>query len=230
MPNVIKKYIRLAKSVLSKNQAAGYTMPSTSLYPHQWNWDSGFIAIGYSHYDTEQAMTEIRSLFEAQWQNGMLPQIVFNEQKLGNYFPEPDFWRSELSEAAPADFLTSGITMPPIHAVSVLKIYENAGNKETVMPFLEWIYPRLLSFHRYLYRERSPDRDGLVYIRHPWESGMDNSPTWDTVLKNIDLSDKNLPSYTRRDTESGVSSDMRPTQEYYDYFVYLIELFKRHTV
>jgi hypothetical protein len=43
MPNVVKRYIRLAKSVLSHNHTSGYTMPSSSLYPHQWNWDSGFI-------------------------------------------------------------------------------------------------------------------------------------------------------------------------------------------
>jgi hypothetical protein len=227
MANVIKTYIKLAKSVLRKNRIAGFTMPSRSLYPHQWNWDSGFIAIGYSHFDTRWAIKELTSLFNAQWKNGMLPQIVFTKEKLGSYFPEPDFWQTELSQNAPDRFLTSGITMPPIHAVSALKIYENARNKDEVLPFLKWVYPRLLSFHRYLYTERSFDGNGLVYIRHPWESGMDNSPAWDMVLRKVDLSGIELPEYQRKDTSSGVSADMRPTNEYYDYFVFLIELFKK---
>ena len=67
------------------------TLPS--LYPHQWHWDSGFIAIGYAHYNEDRAMQEIRSLFGHQWENGMVPQIAFDPETLGNYFPEPDFWQ-----------------------------------------------------------------------------------------------------------------------------------------
>jgi hypothetical protein len=227
MHNVINKYIKSAKNVLKNNRSAGYTIPSGSLYPHQWNWDSGFIAIGYSHYDTDWAIKELTSLFIAQWKNGMLPQIVFNREKLGTYFPEPDFWQPERSPHAPEVSLTSGITMPPIHGVSVLKIYENSKEKQKVIPFLEWIYPKLLSFHRYLYSERCPQGDGLVYIRHPWESGMDNSPVWDKVLKNILLAEITLPAYTRKDTSGSVSSEMRPSNKYYDYFVFLVELFKK---
>jgi hypothetical protein len=227
MQDTIKKYVTTAQSILNKNWAGSYTIPSSSLYPHQWNWDSGFIAIGYSHFNTDRAMEEMRSLFNAQWKNGMVPQIVFNRKALGHYFPEPDFWQTGHSAHAPHDYLTSGITMPPIHAYAVLKIYENAQDKEKVKPFLRWIYPKLVLSHRYLYRERDFNGDGLVYIRHPWESGMDNSPSWDKVLDKIDLSSAELPPYERKDTESGVSADMRPTKKYYDYFVYLMELFKK---
>ncbi len=227
MSDTIKKHIKKAQSVLKKNWKGAYTIPSSSLYPHQWNWDSGFIAIGYSHYDTKRAIKEITSLFEAQWKNGMVPQIVFNRKALGKYFPEPDFWETGLSKNSPENHLTSGITMPPIHGVAVLKIYENADNRDAVVPFLKWIYPKLLMSHRYLYTERNHNGDGLIYIRHPWESGMDNSPTWDIVLDNINLSEVEIPEYKRKDTESGVSEEMRPTKEYYDYFVYLIGLFKK---
>ncbi|TNF53567.1 glycoside hydrolase, partial [bacterium] len=92
MEDTIKKHIRKARSVLISNRSSHYTLPSSSLYPHQWNWDSGFIAIGYSHFDTDWAIKELRSLFDAQWKNGMLPQIVFNRKRLGSYFHEPDFW------------------------------------------------------------------------------------------------------------------------------------------
>lgn len=227
MQDTIDKYIKQAQSVLNHNWAGSYTVPAASLYPHQWNWDSGFIAIGYSHYRTDRAIKEMQNLFNAQWKNGMVPQIVFNRKRLGRYFPEPDFWQTELSPYSPEDFLTSGITMPPVHAVAALKIYENAEDKEKVKTFLRWIYPKLMLSHVYLYTERNINGDGLVHIRHPWESGMDNSPTWDSVLDRIDLSQAAIPEYRRKDTERGVSADMRPTNKYYDYFVYLLELFKK---
>jgi hypothetical protein len=228
MSDTINRYIGRAKAVLDGNWTGSYTVPARGLYPHQWNWDSGFIAMGYSWYDTGRAVKEITSLFRAQWKNGMLPQIVFNEGKLGTYFPEPDFWQAERSPNAPEGALTSGITMPPIHAVAALRIYENARRKEKVIPFLEWLYPRLLAFHRYLYRERDPDGTGLVYIRHPWESGMDNSPMWDRVFETMDLRGVEIPPYRRRDLSHGVKAEMRPGEKDYDRFVYLVDLFRRN--
>jgi hypothetical protein len=227
MEDTIKKHVRIAKSILMRNRSSGYTIPSSALYPHQWNWDSGFIAIGYSHFDTEWATKELRRLFSAQWKNGMVPQIVFNESRLGSYFPEPEFWQTERSPHSPEGYMTSGITMPPIHAFAVLKIYENTRDKNKLKPFLEWIYPKLLNYHNYLYTVRNPDGDGLIYIRHPWESGMDNSPSWDRIVRKKDLPSIILPDYRRKDTSGSVSSNMRPTDEYYDYFVFLIDLFRK---
>jgi len=227
LTSAINRHVTKAEAVLDANWTGQYTKPATALYPHQWNWDAGFIAIGYSRYDTDRAVAELTHLFKAQWANGMVPQIVFDAANLGRYFPEPDFWQAERSPNAPAGALTSGITMPPIHAVSVLAVYENARDPGATLPFLKWIYPRLLAQHRYLYTERDPDSTGLVYIRHPWESGMDNSPMWDEVLPRIDLSRTKLPDYERRDLKSGVKAEYRPKDSDYDRFVYLVDLFRR---
>lgn len=229
MSRIFSDYINRAKGILDRNWTGSSTKPAPSLYPHQWNWDTGFIAIGRSHYDTPWAIKEIETLFEAQWSNGMLPQIVFNPKELGHYFPEPDFWQAEHSPHAPPGKLTSGITMPPIHAVAVEKIYQNARRPKSVHPFLERIYPKLLALHAYLYRERDPHGEGLVYIRHPWESGIDNSPTWDFVLKRIAIDKASLPTYTRRDLEHGVDPSMRPSDDDYDRYVYLVNLFRHCT-
>jgi hypothetical protein len=70
--------VRQARAVLDFNWTGEYTMPGPRLYPHQWSWDSAFIAIGYSRYDQERATRELGHLFEAQWKNGLLPQLVFN--------------------------------------------------------------------------------------------------------------------------------------------------------
>lgn len=228
MSDTIKHFIKRAKAILDNNWNGKYTVPAHGLYPHQWNWDSGFIAIGYSHYNTRRAMKELTHLFNAQWKNGMLPQIVFNKRKLGTYFPEPDFWQTERSPNAPDNVVTSGITMPPVHAFAVLEIYENAKNKREVISFLSWIFPRLLSLHRYFYSERDPEGIGLVYIRHPWESGMDNSPMWDRVFSKFDMSSIQIPRYQRKDLSHGVRSEMRPEDKDYDRFVYLVDLFRKY--
>jgi hypothetical protein len=226
LPRIFEQYEKKAREILEANRSGSYTRPSPLLYPHQWNWDSGFIAIGKSHYDTRGAVSEIESLFSAQWSNGMLPQVVFNPDATGGYFPEPDFWETERSAHKPADKLTSGITMPPIHAVAVERIWANAPrDRRRVLEFLEWIYPRLLSFHEYLYRERDPEDTGLASIRHPWESGIDNSPAWDPPLKAINVDKNALPAYQRRDLDH-VASDMRPKDDDYDRYVYLLDLFR----
>jgi len=72
--------VRQARAVLDFNWTGEYTMPGPRLYPHQWSWDSAFTAIGYCRYDQDRATRELRHLFEAQWKNGLLPQLVFNPQ------------------------------------------------------------------------------------------------------------------------------------------------------
>jgi len=224
----IKRYVKQAKKVLDSNWTGEFTVPSRYLYPHQWNWDSGFIAIGYARYNTDRAIKELTRLFKAQWKNGMLPQIVFDEKNLGTYYPEPDVWQTHLLSAdAPENFLTSGITMPPIHGVAVLRIYEYSKEKEKVKEFLKWIFPKLLNLHRYFYNERHPDGNGLIYIRHPWESGMDNSPTWDEILERIDVSNVKIPPIKRKDIKV-VDPEVRPQDIDYKRYIYLVELFKKN--
>jgi hypothetical protein len=70
--------VHQARAVLDFNWTGEYTMPGPRLYPHQWSWDSAFIAIGYCRYDQDRATKELRHLFDAQWKNGLLPQLVFN--------------------------------------------------------------------------------------------------------------------------------------------------------
>ena len=67
-----------AIAVLDANsQDGGFTIPSAGLYPFQWKWDSGFIAIGFAHYDVEKAKTEMRTLLDSQWGNGFIPISFF---------------------------------------------------------------------------------------------------------------------------------------------------------
>jgi len=223
----LNELINRAKAVLNGNWLGRSTKPSPHRYPHQWNWDSGFIAIGYARYDQMRAQQELTSLFEAQWKNGMLPQIIFNKDALGGYFPEPDFWQAERSPNYPSGVLTSGIAMPAVHAMAALRIYRYAQDQEAARDWLGDMFPRILALHAYFYRERDPGEEGLVYIRHPWESGIDNAPTWDSPLESISIDKSKLPAYERKDLKKGIPASQRPSQGDYDRYVFLVDLFRR---
>src|SRR5688500_5419386 len=68
----------LAISVLRSNDTGIFTKPGPHQYPHQWNWDSALIALGFSHFDLPRAQSEIRALLSGQWKDGMLPHVVYH--------------------------------------------------------------------------------------------------------------------------------------------------------
>ena len=211
-----------AKAVLDANWLGASTLPSRTLYPHQWNWDSAFIAIGRSWYDEPRAQQELRSLFRAQWADGRVPHIVFNPS-VGEdaYFPGPAFWQSSTrSASAPRDVQTSGITQPPVHARAALEMHRHARDVDASKAFLAWLYPRLVAEHDYLAQRRRPTGTELPVFMHPWESGLDNSPVWDRDLAEMVIPPGSIPPYVRHDLDHANAAD-RPTNEAYDRFVFL---------
>lgn len=214
--------VQQAKDILEKNWTGTFTRPGALLYHHQWSWDSAFIAMGYAHYNQARAEQELRTLFEAQWANGMLPHIVFDIQPT-SYFPSFPFWEIEGNAQAPRHRQTSGIVQPPVHAGAVLRIYRNAQNLSQAQAFLAEMFPHLRAWHAYLYRERDPQHEGLVYIRHPWES-LDNTPIWDPILQRMQLRPEEIPAYQRVDTSS-VQAKYRPANADYDRYAYLVKFF-----
>src|ERR687889_530153 len=221
--NNLALLIRRAKMILDFNRVGSYTQPGPRLYPHQWSWDSAFIAIGYAHYDQRRATNELNHLFDSQWKNGLLPQIVFNPD-FSEYFPGVGFWHAERSPDAPRHHKTSGLVQPPVHAAAALHVYRLAKDDAYAKAFLTGAFPRLKAWHEYLYRERDPEGKGLVYIRHPWESGMDNSPMWDEIMQRMHLRAGQIPKYKRADTNT-VSVHDRPSSASYDRFAYLVKFF-----
>jgi glycogen debranching enzyme len=213
--------MRDARAVLDRNWSGSSTIPSGSLYPHQWSWDSAFISIGRSRYEEDRARQELMSLFDAQWANGKVPHIVFNPAVPDElYSPGPRFWQPERSPHAPRGRATSGLTQPPIHARAALEMHRHARDPDGSHAFLRALYPRLAAQHRYLERDRDPTGIGLPIIVHPWESGLDNSPVWDRDLAALVIEPGVIPAYQRHDLEHADAAD-RPTAEAYDGFMYL---------
>ncbi len=217
-----------AAAVLRENDLGGWTKAAPRLYPHQWSWDSAFIAIGLAHLDTRRAAQELRVLFAAQWATGMVPHIVFNPAA-GGYFPNIERWGTDVSPNIPTGMQTSGMCQPPVHAIAAHAVWEIARQRDDAeaadaTAFLRELYPRLLAWHRYLATDRDPEQSGLVTIYHPWESGADNSPAWDNALAAITVGD--LPSYERHDLKHADPS-MRPTMAEYDRYLWIVEVMKQ---
>ena len=190
-------------------------------------WDSGFVALGTATYDIQMALTEIRKMFTGQWENGMVPHILFHNENETSYFPNFEFWNSNANPGAPISPKSSGITQPAVFGFVVREIFQKHYNNDDVKAFAKEVFPKIVAYHRFLYNYRDPFDEGLFYIFHPWESGRDNSPIWDDALNRIDIAPGSLPKYERRDTTIA-PKDERPTQDQYDKYVYLLELGKKY--
>lgn len=231
-PSDVDHMVRRATAVLQGNDMGEWTRASPDLYPHQWSWDTGFIAIGLARLDTGRAARELLSLFEYQWTSGKVPHIVFNPKAPSHsYFPGAEHWSSAgtFPEAPPAPPYTSALCQPPIHAVAARRIREvslgSGEDSDSTIGFLRDIYPKLLRWHRYLLTRRDTERSGLVTIYHPWESGTDNSPRWDAALEQVEVGE--MPEYKRLDLQHIDDPAERPTGPEYDRFIWLVELVKR---
>lgn len=220
---VQKTSIEDLKAVLNNNWRDGYTIPSARLYPFQWNWDAGFIALALGYINEDRAMKEIEFMFKSQWSNGMLPHIAFHKQN-DNYFPGPEVWKTDQLAISSKLVSSTGITQPPVFGFILQRMHHRMQQNKNWRIFLEGIFPKMVAFHRYLYQHRDPNKEGLVYIQHNWESGTDNSPLWDAIFDSMDVSNARDVAHLRKDNKL-VDASERPTNENYKRYIHLIDLF-----
>ena len=214
----MKETIEIAKEVLKNNRRSGYTLPTNNeLYPAQWNWDSAFIALGYSYFNLEYAIIELEKLISGQWDDGMIPHILFHDND-ESYFPNHKTW--DCGNKIPS----SGITQPPIIATIIKKIVDQNKLNQSQLKRVETIIKKLKKYLDWFFNYRDTNKIGLVSIIHPWESGLDNSPIWDSSLDKVKI-EKNL-KYERRDLNVSRSSN-RPLKKDYDGYITLLNQFKK---
>jgi hypothetical protein len=135
----------------------GHTFPNRKTYPHQWLWDSCFASIAWAAVgEPERGVRELGNALSAQFADGFLPHMRYA-------FPN--------TERGPRTDVSS-FTQPPIHAHAARVLAAHGplpdGMVERIGRALEWLWQ---------YR-RTPD--GLLFLVHPWESGADDSPRWDS--------------------------------------------------
>lgn len=158
-----------ARDVLLKNRRTTdghqYTVPSADHYPYQWLWDSCFHAIILARIEPEAAKKELESLLSRQFEDGLVPHLIYWKPGILHLFD----WGVEG---------TSNLTQPPMIAYAAWVVYEHTGDSD----FLERIYPKLFAFYTYLIEKRDLQSKHLVGIINPDESGEDNSPRFDEPL------------------------------------------------
>ena len=214
----MKGTIEIAKEVLKNNRRSGYTLPTNNeLYPAQWNWDSAFIALGYSYFNLEYAIVELEKLISGQWDDGMIPHILFHDND-ESYYPNHKTW--DCGNKIPS----SGITQPPIIATIIKKIVDQNKLNQSQLKRVETIIKKLKKYLDWFFNYRDTNKIGLVSIIHPWESGLDNSPIWDSSLDKVKI-EENL-KYERRDLNVSRSSN-RPLKKDYDGYITLLNQFKK---
>ena len=178
VPN--KELLKGAKSVLATNNVGGLIIPAQGLYPHTVLWDSCFIAVGLSQYDLKLAQAQVEHFFSAQWQDGMVPNIIFN--KRFRYFWDRWIWRSWISVNSQPGIPTSGITQPPMLAEAVVRIGKQLTPAERML-WYKSVIENLVAYHSWLYEYRDLNHNGLITLIHPWETGLDNTPPWLASLR-----------------------------------------------
>ncbi|WP_369370492.1 trehalase family glycosidase [Promicromonospora sp. Populi] len=201
----LEEDVSAAARVLESNWTGRYTVPATGLYPHQWSWDSAFVAIGTRHHEPARARAELVTLLDAQWADGRVPQIVYDIGRDDDYAPGADFWQAP----------TSGLVQPPVHAWAAWLVHcaDPAGSAHE--GFLARVYPRLARWHEYLHVRRAGDV-GLPIAKHPWETGTDNSPLWDVALERVPPEART--SILRPDLQHAGSGERPGNRDYRRYY------------
>ena len=147
-----------------------FTTPDRLPHHHMWLWDSMFHAMAFAQYDPDMAKEAIRAVLQCQREDGFIPHMMKSKT------------------------VTSAITQPQVIAWAVLTVYRATGDKAFLSDCAGIIAKYLLWFPEH----RDENHNGLLEWETDFsnvrcrcdESGMDNSPRFDTTerLDAIDAS------------------------------------------
>ena len=111
----------------------GYTRPTADgLYPHQWNWDSAFVSLGWATADPGRAYGELRRRAGAQGADGLIPHLVFSREPAA-YFPATQWWPPRTSRDGRA---ISAISQPPVAAICLRLLFERHPDERAAAELL----------------------------------------------------------------------------------------------
>ena len=202
-----------AADVLAGNwvDARGYTLPtSDGLYPHQWNWDSAFSALGWAVIDPARAYEELETLCGGQHPDGLIPHIAFSPARQ-DYFPSADWWPPRFGVDGRR---VSSISQPPVAATCLRLLFARVPDEARARALLE----PLDRWHAWWLHARDPLASGEPVLIHPWESGRDNSPDWDHALDGV----PRLEVGGQRRDLRWVGLDERPSHVEYERYAWIV--------
>ena len=167
--------LRRARATLEKNTVAGERVPwapyrgvepSVSGFKGVWNWDSAFHAMALVRWDPELARDQFRIMMKFQGDDGMLPDVVFEDAAKGVFrgCTKPPVWGWAvwaIDRAAPDDaFLCAA--------------YESLRRYEAF-----WRTKRFVAAEGMFRYDGNSDDPAQRKLYCGWESGWDDSPRWD---------------------------------------------------
>jgi len=156
-------------------------VPHAVRYPHMWLWDSCFHSIAWASLHDQRSVIELAHALRMQFCNGFLPHMVYAGPNTVYRGPRSD---------------VSCFTQPPVYALAMTWARRQGLS---VPDDLSGQISRALSYftHRRF-------RDGLAFVVHPWETGCDDSPRWDSWYGG---SHWNAPAWRDRDQELVASTE-----------------------
>jgi hypothetical protein len=135
----------------------------------QWLWDSGSHMIVWSHKNVTNSILDLRSMLHFQQPNGMIPEEIFWSDRS---LKDEVAIRLEYSNIQFTD-----ITQMPVLPFSLRAMYNQTHDKKILREFLQ----PLVDYFKW-WRNYRDLGDGLVFIIHNWESGLDASPAYDPAF------------------------------------------------
>eukprot|EP00041_Stephanoeca_diplocostata_P017071 m.339563 g.339563 ORF g.339563 m.339563 type:complete len:470 (-) comp20584_c0_seq17:969-2378(-) len=179
IPGIVSTAYDFLQSHLCQGHRYGYDFhfyrPSLVKYSaDQWLWDSGSHMIVWSHRNVTNSILSLRSMLHLQAQDGRIPEMIFWANRTASQERELKLQWSSVNR--------TDLTQMPVLPWSLRAMY-NATRKTESTPaanqLLREFLPPLIRYFRWWAQTRSLDGDGLVYIIHGWESGLDASPAYD---------------------------------------------------
>lgn len=169
-PQILQTARLQARKILENAWRGDYCFPNNNHYRHLWLWDSSFHALAWAAFGDERGVIELESIFSSQLEDGFVPHMRY-AGPTGHHGPLKD---------------RSSFTQPPIYAHAA-KALKDAGVK---VP--DKLYDNIGAGLLWLLTERRDAKTGLLYVVHPWETGQDDSPRFDSW---IDAPGYNLDAY-----------------------------------
>ena len=147
-----------------------FTTPDRLPHKQMWLWDSMFHAMTFAQYDPQMAKEALLAVLEAQREDGFIPHMMKSVTD------------------------TSAITQPQVIAWAALTVYRATKDRA----FLAACAEKIAAFELWFLKHRDLNGNGLLEWKTDYsnvrcrcdESGMDNSPRFDTTetLDAIDCS------------------------------------------
>lgn len=169
-----------------------------------WAWDSWKQAVAVAKFNPELATNNIRVMFDQQI--GAFDKV--RHQDFGMII-DCIFYNKDADRGGIGGNWNERNTKPPLAAWAVMNVY----NASKDLAFIREMYPKLMAYHRWWYKNRDHNRNGIaeygatvhrynnsdkeILRAAAWESGMDNAPRFDaagygpgddgiTIFKNTD--------------------------------------------